>query len=112
MVLGTSLKVTAPFGQYDTSRVVNIGTHRWSFTPELGISKRLGRCLLETSGAATLFTDNHDFVGQKREQEPIYNVQAHLVYLFRSKIWVALDATHYMGGRTSVDGRQTDHRSL
>jgi hypothetical protein len=110
MVLGTSLKVTAPFGQYDSSRVVNIGTHRWSFTPELGISKRLARCLLETSCAATLFTDNNDYVGQKREQEPIYNVQAHLVYLFRNKIWVALDATRYMGGQTSIDGVEKDDR--
>jgi hypothetical protein len=108
LVMGASLKTTVPLGQYDSSKLVNIGLNRWSFTPELGLSKRMGPVLVETACAVSLFTDNDDFVGQIREQEPIYNLQLHLVYLFRNKMWLALDATRYMGGRTTVDGVKKD----
>ena len=110
VVVGASLKTTAPFGQYDSARLVNIGMNRWSFTPELGLSKRMGSLLLEAACAASLFTDNHDFVGQTREQEPIYNLQGHIVYLFPKKIWLALDATRYIGGRTTVGDVKKDDR--
>ncbi|WP_222847360.1 transporter [Pontiella desulfatans] len=103
-VMGASMKVTAPFGQYDSSKLVNIGTHRWSFTPELGMSKCIGRVLLEVSGAVTLYTDNDAFAGQTKEQAPMYSLQGHLVYVFRKKMWVALGATRYSGGRSTVGG--------
>lgn len=103
-VMGASLKVTAPLGQYDSSRAVNIGTHRWSFTPEIGFSKTLGPVLLELAGAAALYTDNDDFMGQTKEQDPIYSLQAHLVYTFRNGIWMAFGATRYAGGRSAVGG--------
>jgi len=104
-VVGTSLKVAAPFGQYDGDKLLNIGMNRWSFKPELGVSKTLGSFILEGSGAATLYTDNTDFNdGQTREQEPIYSVQGHIIYLFKNKIWLAFDATYYAGGQAVVDG--------
>jgi len=104
-VVGTSLKVTAPLGQYDSDKLLNIGMNRWAFKPELGVSKRMGSFLLEGSGAATLYTANTDFLGgQTREQDPVYSVQGHIVYLFKNKIWLALDATYYAGGQAFNDG--------
>ena len=35
-VLGASLTVQTPTGQYDGVRLINIGQHRWAFKPELG----------------------------------------------------------------------------
>lgn len=105
-VMGASLKVTVPMGQYDSSRAVNIGTHRWSFTPEIGLSKTFGPLVLELAGAVALYTDNDDYLGQTKEQEPIYSVQGHIVYAFRNGIWVALDGTRYAGGRSSLNGME------
>jgi hypothetical protein len=51
----------APLGQYDSTRLVNIGTNRWSFKPELGVSKALGPWTLEATAAATVFADNKHF---------------------------------------------------
>ena len=103
-IVGTSLKVTAPFGHYDTEKVVNIGQNRWSFTPEIGASKTFGPLLVELAGAVTVFTDNNDFVQGRREQDPIYALQGHLIYTFKRGIWVSVNATRYQGGRTTVNG--------
>ena len=104
LIVGASLQVSAPAGQYDGSRIVNLGTNRWSFKPELGVSKALGRLTLEGTAAVTLFTDNDDFYqGKSRSQDPLYSLQAHVIYSFRSGVWGALDAIYFTGGRTTVD---------
>ena len=105
LILGASLRVFAPWGQYDSSRIVNIGTNRWSFKPELGISKAWDPWTLELAAAATFYTDNTNFYGgQLREQRPLYALQAHGIYSFRSGIWGSLDATYFAGGRTTLNG--------
>ena len=103
--IGASLQVSAPWGQYDDSRIVNIGTNRWSFKPEVGISKAEGPWTLELTAAAILFTDNKDFFGgNTRSQDPLYSIQAHAIYNFRSGIWGSLDATYFAGGRSTLNG--------
>lgn len=104
-IVGASLEVSAPGGQYDADKILNIGTNRWSFKPEIGISKRLGSLTLEVAGGGRFYTANDNFLGGKiREQEPVYSVQGHLIYSFGYGIWAAVDGTFYTGGRTSVDG--------
>ena len=105
LIVGVSLRVSAPWGQYDSSRVVNIGSNRWAFKPEVGASKAVGPWTLEVTAAAVLFTDNDDFYGgSTRSQAPLYALQGHAIYSFRSGIWGSLDATYFSGGRTTIDG--------
>ncbi|MDX1431386.1 MAG: transporter [Gammaproteobacteria bacterium] len=111
LIVGGSVQVTAPLGQYDDEKLVNIGTNRWSIKPQLGMSKALGPLILELEGAVTFYTDNDDFFGgQTREQDPLFSFQAHAIYGFSSGIWVAIDGTWYFGGRTTVDGVENDDR--
>ena len=105
LIVGASLQVSVPWGQYDPNRLVNLGNHRWSFKPELGVSQALGPWTFEIAGAATLYTDNRDFNGGNvRAQDPLYSVQGHTIYGFRSGAWVSVDATYFAGGRTTVNG--------
>lgn len=105
LIVGASLLVTAPWSQYDPSRVINLGTNRWSFRPELGVSKAIGQWTLECQLAATLYTDNNDFYnGHTRSQDPIYSVQGHVIYGFENGVWVSLDGTYYNGGRSTING--------
>ncbi|MBK9116043.1 MAG: transporter [Betaproteobacteria bacterium] len=105
VIVGASFYVWAPLGQYDPSKLVNLGTNRWAYKVELGISKAIGPWTLELVPGATLFGDNTDFLGgHTRSQDPLYSVQAHVIYAFDSGIWMALDATYFTGGQTSVDG--------
>lgn len=104
-ILGASLRVTAPLGQYDSTKLVNVGTNRWSFKPEIGFSKALGRWTVEVAPAATLYTNNGNFFGgQTREVAPLYSLQSNVSYTFTPGGWVALNAGYFVGSRTTING--------
>jgi len=104
-IVGVSLQMSLPAGQYDDTKVINLGTHRWFFKPEIGVSKALGPWTLEGKAAVTLFTTNDDFFnGNRRAQDPLYSVQGHAIYNFRSGIWGSADVTYFAGGRTTLNG--------
>ena len=105
LIIGASFRVVAPWSQYDDTKIVNIGTNRWSFKPEVGISKAVGQWTLEVTAAATIYTDNKDFFGGNTlSQDPLYSLQGHVIYGFHSGIWTSLDATYFAGGRTTLNG--------
>jgi len=107
--VGVSLTVIAPTGQYDPTRLVNFGTNRWGFKPEIGYSSIKGRWILDAAIGVWFFTVNSDFFGgSRREQDPIGSLQAHLSYDITKKIWVSLDANYFTGGRTTTDGSLGD----
>jgi Putative MetA-pathway of phenol degradation len=109
--VGTSLTVVAPFGQYYANNLLNIGSNRWAFKPDLGISQPIGPWSLELSGGAWLFTDNsHSFGGVRRAQDPIVTTQAHLGYNFLPGLWLAVDGTYYVGGQSTVNGIRNNDR--
>lgn len=109
LIVGASLAVTAPLGQYDDQRLVNIGTHRWSFRPELGASKALGPWILDLYGAVTFYTRNDDFYkGGYVSLEPLYSTQAHVIRTFRNGVWLAANANYYWGAQATVNDRKTD----
>ncbi len=103
--VGASLLVTMPSGQYDPSQLINIGTNRWAFRPQIGVSKPLGAWFLECFGSVWLFADNSDYLsGSRLSQAPIASLQLHASYTFKPRLWLAVDATGYRGGQTTVDG--------
>ena len=105
LIVGGSVQVSVPVGQYDETKLVNIGTHRWYVKPELGISKALGHWTLEGAAAVTLFSTNNDFFnGNRRAQDPLYSLQAHAIYNFPRGVWGSLDSTYFAGGRTTLNG--------
>ena len=108
-IAGISLQVTPPAGQYDSTKLVNIGTNRWSFEPEIGVSKAVGPLTMEIATGVTFYSDNTNYLeGQTLEIDPIYSIQGHIIYNFKSGIWCALDVTYYWGGQTAVNGIEAD----
>ena len=111
LIIGGSVQVAAPLGQYDPSRLINLGNHRWFIKPEMGISKAFGALTLELSEAVSFFTTNDNyFGGQTLEQAPVSSTQVHLVYDFGHGAWGALDATYDYGGQTTVSGVAGDNK--
>jgi hypothetical protein len=109
LIVGASVRVTAPVGQYDNQRLVNIGTNRWSIKPEAGVSKAFGPWTMELKAAATFYTDNTDFNnGNTRSQANIYSAGWHVIRSVRNGMWASLDATYFGGGRTTINGARSN----
>ncbi len=113
VLLGASLKVMAPTGQYDPTKLINWGANRWGFKPEFGYSQRLGNWVVDGYFGAWFFTTNQDFWSRNiyypgtrsQSQKPIGALEGHLSYDFpNSRMWASLDGNFWFGGSTSVNG--------
>ncbi len=108
-MIGASLVVIAPTGQYDPTKLINIGTNRWGFKPEVGFVHVMGRWAIDGYVGGWFYTDNTDFFnGLTREQNPILSTQFHVRYLFKPGLWAAIDANFWRGGQTAVNGAVND----
>lgn len=108
-ILGASMLVFFPLGQYDADRIVNLGTNRFTFKPELGISKTVGPLFVDLAAAVAIYTVNNEFNnGLTRSQAPIGSVQGHIIYTFKKGMWMAMDGTYYWGGSTTTAGVKGD----
>ena len=104
-IVGASVTVSAPTGQYDPNVLINIGTNRWGFKPEIGVSRAIGKWTLEGAAGVWLYSANHQYNGQLvSTQMALGSTQAHVVRLLPHRIWLAFDGTYYNGGRTNVAG--------
>ena len=104
-LLGASITVSIPTGQYDSARLVNTGTNRWGFKPELGYTRRWGHWALDCYGGAWFYTANAAFYPghSLRTQKPIGAIEGHLGYYVRPRFWVTADANFWAGNRSTVD---------
>jgi len=109
LVIGAGLSVAAPCGDYTSKQLINAGTNRWIIRPELGMSYAWGRWHFDLMASVRLFEDNDDnFRGSELEQDPLYQVQSHLIYNFRNRSWLSLNANFYRGGESTVNGIDKD----
>lgn len=105
IVVGASVQVQVPVGQYDADHLLNIGGNRWVVRPEIGISLPYGNWSVELSAGARFFEDNDEYIGDSTlEQDTVYNLQAHVVYDLSPRQWVSVNANYFFGGETFVEG--------
>ena len=120
-LLGASLIVIAPTGQYDPTHLINWGINRWALKPELGYSQRWGHWVLDGYGGVWFYTTNKAFYSvpnpQPQTESPIGSLEGHLSYDFNKlHCWASLDGNFWFGGTTSLNGitnpttRQTSSR--
>ncbi len=105
-VAGLSLIATLPASQYSGTKLINLGTNRYSLKPEFGVSVPRGHWDLDGYVGAWIYFDNPDFYpgGVVRSQDPILAIQGHASYTVRRGLWVAGDATWYRGGSAQSPG--------
>jgi hypothetical protein len=108
-IVGGGLQVWVPLGQYDPTKLLNLGSNRWVFRPQLGVSQTLARWVLEAAAAGWFYTENTNFYGGDRlSQNPIAALQGHVTYQFSRGFWAGADAGYGRGGRTSVNDEEKD----
>lgn len=111
-IIGISLRVLAPTGQYDPRKLINWGNNRWAFKPEFGISRRWGYWIVDGYGGAWIFTSNPEFFSKNRynpqtyiqTQAAIGAFEGHISYDVRPRLWASLDGNFWFGGKTSING--------
>lgn len=111
-LLGVSIRVVAPAGQYDPTRLINYGANRWAFRPEVGFSRRWGHWVLDAYAAVWFFTTNPEFFSRNRfnpavtaqSESPVGVFETHLSYEVKPRFWASLDGNFWNGGRTSLNG--------
>ena len=109
-VLGTSLVISVPTGQYLPEKAINIGSNRWGFKPEIGFSHRSGHFYLEAYAGVWFFTKNDEYMKtSEMQQAPIFSFQAHVSHIFPKKNWIAINGGYANGGQTSVNGNELNN---
>ena len=119
-LLGVSIKVVAPTGQYDPRKLINWGSNRWAFKPEFGYTEKWGKWELDGYAGVWLYTTNPQYysppVPSPQSVSPIGSFEGHLIYEPKKLLWFSFDANYWFGGTTSVNGfanlatRQTSSR--
>jgi hypothetical protein len=102
--------LAVPMGEYDSSSPVNIGQNRWYGRVGAPVVWQIGawvpgkRTTFEFVPAIWFFSPNNNFMGQKMETKPMFQLEAHLTHDFMEKFWGSLDAISYSGGQATIDG--------
>lgn len=111
-ILGVSLKVLAPTGQYDPTVLVNPGTNRWALKPEFGFSRRWRNWIFDVYTGVWLYTTNQEFFSHNKvspgvntlSQDPVGSLETHVSYDVKPRLWASLDWNYWYGGNRSVNG--------
>ena len=105
-VIGAAASLRFPVGEYYPDRLINLGNNRFVFRPELGILHTRNRMSYELTGSLSLFGDNDEFWpgDSKREQDPLFLVQGHVVYTITRALWASVSAGYGFGGESRING--------
>jgi hypothetical protein len=105
IVIGTSVTIVPPLGQYQSTQLVNLGYNRWALKPEAGVSHQIGRWIIDGYAGVWWFTENHAYYPghSHKRQSPVGAWQGHVSYALPRRSWVAFDGTWFTGGQSRVD---------
>jgi hypothetical protein len=108
-LLGVSIKVVAPTGQYNATKLVNWGIHRWALKPEFGYSRRCwDKWVLDAYAGVWFYTINPKTfnrpVPTPQSEAPIGSFEGHFSRDFGNRLWASLDGNFWFGGTTTLNG--------
>jgi len=110
--LDAQVMLAVPIGEYDDDKVVNLGLNRWwgriafPMKYHFGVFSRGYMSSLELTPSVWLFGENDDFVGQSLENDPLWQLEAHLTHDFTSRFFGSVDALYRSGFQSEIDGME------
>jgi hypothetical protein len=109
-IVGVALGVQLPTGQYLEDKLINLGSNRFTFRPQVGVHQQYYNWSFEGTGTAYIYTDNTSFFnGNLLEQDPYYTMDGSVEYKFQSGIWASAGAGIGVGGQSAVNGVKKDN---
>lgn len=108
-IVGAALGVQIPTGEYLEDKLINLGTNRFTFRPQLGVQHQHYNWTFEVTGMAMIYTENTSFFdGNLFEQDPFYTIDGSFEYRFQSGIWASASAGIGVGARSTVNSIEKD----
>jgi len=108
-IVGVGLLVRLPTGEYFDDKLINLGSNRYTFTPQFGWVHNQGKWSTELSRSVNFTTDNDEFFrGKTLEEDPYFVGQAHVSYTFRPGLWLTASTGYGLGGESSVNSVPAD----
>ncbi len=108
--LDAAVMLAAPIGQYDGDRLINIGLNRFYGRFALPMKYHLGafaagyKTSIELTPSVWLFGQNDDFLGQTLENDPLWQVEAHVTHDLTRSFYGSVDLLYRRGFQSEIDG--------
>jgi len=108
--LDAAVMLGIPIGEYDSDKLVNMSLNRWFGRVAFPIKYHFGvfdpghMSSFELVPSVLLFAENDDFLGQKLENDPIYQLESHLTHDFNIGFFGSLDLLYRSGFQSKIDG--------
>jgi len=108
--LDAAVMLGVPLGQYDDDKVVNLGLNRFfgrvafPFKYHFRVFSPGYMSSLEVVPSVWLFAENDDFLGQKLENDPMWQVEAHWTHDFTRHFFGSLDLLYRNGFQSEING--------
>ena len=112
VTLDAAVMLAVPVGEYDADKMVNLGLNRWYGRIAFPVTYYFGaftpgyRNSFELIPSVWLFGENDDFMGQKLENDPLWQLEAHLTHDFTRTFWGSLDVLYRNGFQSEIDGSE------
>lgn len=110
LTLDIATMLAFPIGKYDDDKLVNMGLNRWFGRIALPSKYHFGAFTpghmtsLEFTPSVWLFAENDDFIGQKLENDPMWQLEAHVTHDFTASFFGSLDLLYRGGFQSEIDG--------
>jgi len=108
--LDAAVMLAVPLGQYDADKVVNLGLNRFfgriafPFKYHFRVFSPGYRSSLEVVPSVWLFAENDDFVGQKLQNDPMWQLEAHWTHDFTRQFFGSIDLLYRKGFQSEING--------
>jgi hypothetical protein len=110
-VSGFSLQIIAPTGQYYPERLINLGTNRWAFKPQLGYAWNYEKWIWEAYLAAWIYTKNDNFWGgNELRLNPLFALKLHGIRKLNKGNWLAFNMGYAIGAQGYINDELKDNR--
>jgi hypothetical protein len=99
-----------PIGNYDDNKLVNLGLNRWFGRIALPMKYHFGvfspgyMNSFEVTPSVWIFGENSDFMGQDLENDPMWQIEAHLTHDFTRSFFGSIDLLYRAGFQSEIDG--------
>ena len=108
--LDAALMLGVPLGAYDGTKIANLGLNRFygriafPFKYHFGVFTPGYMSSLEIVPSVWFFTENDDFLGQKLQNDPMWQLEAHWTHDFTQHFFGSLDLLYRNGFQSEIDG--------